>query len=246
MVSLGGQGRVTEIVKPVSEDDEWAEAVNSPTKRFVENSAGGLVICGLNWGGDPAGPATGDEPRSFFSDPRVNRAPYRDRLVSWFGRLGHPLSTEVAGPFERSIIQTNWLSGAYFQSRNMTGKLGSLLDATILADVVRRFRLLRPRLIVFAGITVFDAFSTCHSSFEDVIGRPSGRGKALWWQPPPPRTIRRRSAWAEYGQCNIIGLPHPTGQSAIPNAAINSFRCELGELIGRFKEQLLKNRVAKA
>src|SRR5205823_4701408 len=79
------------------------------TKLFDENQRAGLMICGINWGSDPDGPQSTEEV-SFFSDHHVNDYVYRNRIVRWFALWGHPLEVtpEKAGPFERSIVQTNW------------------------------------------------------------------------------------------------------------------------------------------
>jgi hypothetical protein len=216
-------------------DDDWARTVNTLTKLFPENSKGGLVICGINWGGDPNDAEDTTGPRSFFSDSSVNKTPYRDRLVSWFALLGHPLSHDTAGPFERCIVQTNWLSGEHFQSKSMDGILDALIDPVMVSDISRRIRLLQPRLVIFVGVTAFDAFDKVASAFTDPLGSKIGEAATLWWTPPALGEHRRRAILAKFEHCNVIGLPHPTGQSAIPYAAIEFFKAGISPFIDEFK-----------
>lgn len=222
------------------DEQAWADAINSPTKRFPENETQGLIICGANWGGDPKLELSpSDDPRSYFSDARVNNYPYRNRLVTWLALLGHPLSDSAPGPYERAIIQTNWLSGDHYQSKNISGNLRTLCaNPEMVSDVVRRFRLLRPRLIVFASAGVFDAFTHVASEFADPLGSQTSETETLWWTPAEPGKRRARAMLLHFEFCNVIGLPHPTGQRAVPNAAIEHFRELIGPVIGEFRAGL--------
>jgi len=226
-----------------TDEQAWAAAVNTETKRYPENERGGFVICGANWGGEPPNPATyvPDEP-SFFSDPKVSDYPYRNKLLSWFDLLGHPLSRDVAGPFERSIVQTNWLSGAHYQSRRVDGDLLSYCrEPQMVEDVVRRFRLLQPRLILFASATVFNAFVCVSESFGDTLGAPVGSVETAWCRPPTSGSRSARAMLARFGKCNVMGLPHPTGQAAVANASILSFRPLLSPIISDFRARLVSH-----
>lgn len=120
---------------------------NVATAKFAENYVEGIMVCGINWGGDPSGNMTPEEP-SFFSDKDVNDYPYRNRLLRWFQLWGHSLETVRGrdGAFERSIIQTNWLSD---QRRTMHGQDTYETCVSNRDNFFLHLRALRPRLVFF-------------------------------------------------------------------------------------------------
>ena len=100
--------------------------------------------------------------------------------------------------------------------------------------MVCRMRILRPRLIIFASIGVFDAFYRVYEEFADALGARVGDAEPLWWPPAPSGTRSVRAMVAKFEACRVIGLPHPTGHRA-PNAAIKILRPILSPIIDEFK-----------
>jgi hypothetical protein len=128
--------------------------LNLDTRLYEDGSSGGLMICGYNSAGPvdtavPTGPVHGE---SFFSDDRLVGVGggYRRKIVRWFELLGHPLAgaESRAGPFERSIVQTNWLTD---QSPNLNGR--SIVPELVRARANFEFHVeqLKPRLVFFMG-----------------------------------------------------------------------------------------------
>lgn len=212
--------------------------INIATKRYDE-SEGGLLLCGVNWGGDPSA-AQDQEAPSFFSDRSVNNYPYRNRLVRWFGLLGHPLATEAGteGKFERSIVQTNWLYGqaVHMRGTDLVGLCARENEAFLF-----HLRTFRPRLVVLVSIALFDALNqpSCLEAVSSVLGEPS-----------PPRVLtkeivengkrfkRFRFGIQQFARSTVIALPHPTGSMGLHDAYVAAFEPEIGPEISRYRSML--------
>lgn len=102
-----------------------------------ENKQGGLLICGINHGysnederKDNAGIDRSDKYKSFFSDKEVNNYSFRNRIAASFELWGYALHSDkqVAGKFEKSLVQTNWLNTVYLgMSKNLTAGRHALM-----------------------------------------------------------------------------------------------------------------------
>ena len=142
--------------------DEFHPCLNVETRKYEENSQGGLMICGMNWGGeqslDPKCPSNAKKPPTFFSDT-TNAYEYKDKIVDWFGYFGHPLKRvkEEARRFEKSILQTNWLT---HQSKDTT-KIKYPVDYVAgWENFERRLIALNPKLIIFLSVSLLDVFNS--------------------------------------------------------------------------------------
>ncbi len=217
--------------------------LNIATKLFPEGEKGGLLICGVNWGGDPSEPSTAENP-SFFSDKRVNDYRYRNRLVKWFALLGHPLEEKdgMETSFERSIVQTNWLYG---QAKDMR-------DKDIVAECIAHpdcflyhIETLRPSLVMLVGLGLFKALnaSTCRERAERSLG------------PASEPVVLRKTEFARvngliafgvgtlrFERCMVVAVPHPTGTIGLTDQYIEAFKPELGPLLTDFKNGLTTRR----
>lgn len=214
--------------------------LNLATKVVPENRDGGLMVCGINWGGeaDPDFRWTEDVlGDSFFADARFNNYKYRDRIVKWFELLGHPLasSVELAGPFEHSIFQTNWLRN---QALSMEGK-------DIHAECVREWgnfefhvARLRPKLIVFLSVKLLDVLNSpeCAPRARQLLGDAS------------PPTVQQRDVQVgaerlkpfrvglqRFRDADVIALPHPTGSKGLSDDYIAAFKDVLSPVIATYK-----------
>ena len=221
-----------------------AKELNTTTASFTENREGGLMICGINWGGsEEETPNDGDtlkkEKKSFFSDADVNNWPYRNRLLTWFELFGHPLKTteNMSNQFERSIIQTNWLSS---QSKNMAGK-------SLRAECIREWdnfewhvQTIRPKIIIFLSVSLLDTLnsSACAEKANLLLGKPEksnfyrktvfSNGKVL---------KRFRVGVQNFKNTTVIALPHPTGSIGLSNNYIQSFKPEVYPILEKYKNE---------
>ena len=215
---------------------------NLATAPTTENSDSGLMICGINWGGAEdsdyvwSRDILGD---SFFSDRRFNDYPYRNRVVRWFERLGHPLASDVAaaGPFERSIVQTNWMRS---QAPNMHGR-------DLHAECVREWgnfefhvQRLRPRLIVFMSVQLLEVLNSppCIGGARRLFGseapvdvqtRDLVRGEK--------RHKRFRVASQKFERAHCLALPHPTGTRGLSDDYVAAFADVIDPLLRQYKSQ---------
>jgi len=195
------------------------------------------MICGLEWGGSSDEPSD-PEPAGFFSQRGTNEYPYRNRLVGWFDLFGHRLETDPlkAGPFEHSIVQTNWLPS---QARTMTGRDPLAECISGWSNFELHLKIAQPRLIVFLSVTLLDALNdnSCLCKAELILG------KSL-----PPRFMKHdnlvvgaqtlkpfRLGFQEFEAASVIALPHPTGAHGLTDSYLVSFRSEIGDRIQRYK-----------
>lgn len=211
--------------------------LNSPTKIYPENEQGGLLICGINWGGDPDESQEAEE-KSFFSDSQVNAYRLRSRVVNWFRLFGHPLVEERGkeGPFERSIIQTNWLRG---KSRNVKGK-NLINDCSANAEsLLCHLEKFHPRLILFLSNTLLMALNSppCKSQVEEILGacqEPSYLQKDVVDNGNP---LKRFTVGIQrFERCDVIALPHPTGRNRVSNAYIAAFREQIEPILSNYRQ----------
>lgn len=211
--------------------------LNVATAWFDENIRNGLMICGINWGGD----ASGDAPRhapSFFSDHAANRFPYRNRILTWFSLFGHPLQTVAGreGGFERSIVQTNWLDT---QSPNMQGKALHHEFVGNWENMAHHLDALRPRLILFLSATLLDALNSpgIFPEAQHILGcadRPLFLQKEVTSH--GRRLKRFRVGMQDFEHTSVIALPHPTGSKGLSNEYISAFAPEISAHIANYKE----------
>jgi hypothetical protein len=209
---------------------------NVPTKICSENKQNGLMICGINWGGAESESSEHEE-QSFFSDIKVNDYLYLNRLCTWFELFGHPLqkTLEKAGAFERSIIQTNWLTS---QSRNMNGK--SLYEECVieLNNFEYHINEFKPKLIIFLSVSLLDILNSkvCKPVAEKLFGKsekPTYIKKDVYHD--KGKYIRFRVGIKNFENTKIIALPHPTGSRGLSDAYLAEFRLEISEILNWYK-----------
>jgi hypothetical protein len=210
--------------------------VNIATNLFDENRRAGLMICGINWGSDPDAPQS-EEKASFFSDRSVNDEEYRDRLVKWFALWGHPLesTSEKAGPFERSIVQTNWWPD---QSRTIETK--SVYDECVRewGNFERDLAELQPAVILFLSVELMHALNSpaCAAAAQRILGSASPPRVLTHDVQRDGRALKRfRVGFQNFERAEVVALPHPTGSVGLFDEYIASFTDEIAPVIARYK-----------
>jgi len=194
------------------------------------------MVCGINWGGDP-----GEEqralPESFFSDARVNSDRFVERLVRWFGLWGHPLARQDAdaGAFERSIIQTNWLTD---KSVSVRGR--HLRDECLKgwADFYLRLKTHRPSLLLFASSQLLDILNApeLRDDLTHTFGKIGAVNVVRRDVPSEGRVLRRfRVGFQVIGGMQVIALPHPTGSIGLADEYVAAFMPEIGDALTAYK-----------
>ena len=213
--------------------------LNLATKLFPENEKFGLMLCGFEWG-DPSSDIGSAGELSFFSDAEGfgNRARYRVRLLEWFGAWGHPLETSrmMAGGFERSIVQTNWLPS---EAKNMDNRDVHAECVAAWDNFEFHVRELQPRLVIFMSVALLDTLNSveCIERARALFG-PEGRRHDL--QAPPGLTSggrRLRVARQMFGTTEVVAVPHPTARFNPPETRyIAAFRDEISGALNRYKQ----------
>ena len=202
--------------------------LNLATAIFDENKNGGIMICGINWGGDPSDKPNPEKP-SFFSDATVNNYPYRNRLLRWFQLWGQPLQTARGedGPFERSIVQTNWLPD---QERTMHGQDIFRKCIEQKDNFFAHVRALRPRVILFCGSTLIRVLNdpSCIEDATACLGSPDKMKLLTKNVLENGKTLKRfRIGLQRFEHCNVVAVPHPTGSKGLSDSYIAAFRSEV-------------------
>lgn len=189
------------------------------TKNYAENSSGGIMLCGINFGlsiederNELSGSEVLTEEKSFFSDEIVNNSRFKKTIIKWFDLWGMPLTSDpdALGNLEKSIFQTNWLNT---QSRSTTSE--DKIDRNYLAHNAKSFiNLLRerkPRIIIFFSVDLLEAinFSIIRDEIESILGPWPGKATTH----PSPLTNyqgkKLKVMTQDYPQTKIIALPHP-------------------------------------
>jgi hypothetical protein len=212
--------------------------LNLDTALFTENRYDGLMICGINSAGeaDDSRPTQDVIGKSFFSDGHFLDVGgnYRRRITKWFELFGHPLAPDAPGPFERSVVQTNWRD-------DQSPTAGVLSSPAALAQKWDNFAFhvttLRPKLLMFMGTSLLTALNSpeCVALAERLLGK---RVEKDPWK-------NMATANGELGvavgiqhweQLPIIALPHPSRQ-AWSDEYIGSFRSDISPLISAYKDE---------
>lgn len=224
-----------------------AKPIELPVHTLIgrENRKGGLLLCGLNHGysknderQDAAGIDRADKIKSFFSDGEVNNYPFRNRIVSWFSLWGFELvrRNEMAGAFERSIVQTNWLQSCTNSMRGINVQQECIKDNE---SFIHTCESLKPELLFFFGRELFWAFSSSALSerIESIFGKRCGETR--WLQKNVffnGKSRRRfRFGFQQYKKLTVVVLPHATGAQGVANDYIEAFKPEMAETINTWR-----------
>jgi hypothetical protein len=211
------------------------------------NDNEGIMLCGYEWGGSEEDAVERERPKRtkdlkvVFSNKEPHHGPiawtwrYDTRIVKWFGLWGHPLSREGEGhDFEKCILQTNWCDT---QNVNMTGDYyQKLLQPDQIENFVQHIAYFKPRLLLFFGIKMISIMqqSSVLPRLEEILGKaispPSIRQE-------PFQGKRFRIGFQKFENCDVIGLPHPSGSQGLQDEYIQLFSQEIGQSIAAVKRR---------
>lgn len=209
-------------------------------------STNGLLLCGINWGGDPDDSSQVDASKyhySFFSDcdPLViNNCRYRNRIISWFYLFGHPLATKKGkeGVFERSISQTNWLPT---QSRNMADlSIRNALTKEI-GLFLQHLEFMKPRVLIFISTKLLRAFNDpkCLERAEEILGQGEPHSFVQKTVKCDGKQLTAfKVGFQDFQNCRVIALPHPASKRGVDDKYITAFAPEIGEILSDYKKML--------
>lgn len=201
-----------------------------------EYSFGGILICGINWGGN-SDDVIDSSPKTFFSDQENKKWNFRNRILKWFESWGHLLKTDVMeiGRFEKSITYTNWLGT---KSPNMDGKNVFFECSTSPQLFIETINYLKPSIIMFASCDLQYALNSesCISHVTHIFGignEPKYLQKDVFIN---GEKLRKFSVgFQEFVRCDIIALPHPTGSWGLSDSYIASFGEEISQVLVKWK-----------
>lgn len=221
---------------------DWTADLNIGHSRFAgENDSGGLMICGYEWGHtkrDQAEPPVGDPsvPITFANKAdrygvTARRWRFDARIRGWFRLWGHPLSSSPPGPFERSIVQTNWCRT---QGHKLEGNVAArLAEGGSVGNFLHHVEQLQPSVMLLMGTAlngaltspgVLDRFvehvGSRMACSERTIGE-AGRSFRVWFH--------------DFERCSVVILPHPSGSYGLKGEYIADLRAPMGERLARYR-----------
>ena len=187
--------------------------MNNMRNKIFKESKGGILICGINWGGDPNGKDDGNSGKYAFTDKEHNSFRYSETLIGWFKAWGIELDRPNPGPLERSFIQTNWCDS---QSKNASGVSGYDYDHTELFKLIKEYQ---PRAIVLTAVSLFPRFRSRAGE--------AGLMEVKVHEPYLLKTVTGKQfrAWlAEYDKANVLAVPHPSRFASIIGKSVTGWR----------------------
>ncbi|HET6912601.1 MAG TPA: hypothetical protein VFH71_04550 [Rhodanobacteraceae bacterium] len=210
-------------------------AVNLRTKLFQE-SYGGIIICGYNWGTDQGSSVSAASPAgsSFFSNQDTNGFRYVNRLINLLGLWGLSLERKEGREtkLERSFTQTNWRNTETKALSDDTWTEYELNCGNFLETVQH----LRPRLVIFCGLRLLELLNSpsvlplSEKGFGKHLGEPRYCVK-----PKLPGRKQFRVGFQDFERVRVIAIPHPTGSRGLSNEYMEQFR---NEIFSRLREAL--------
>lgn len=218
--------------------EKMIKPINIETKIY-EECTGGILICGINWGGNETDRLNEDSNyKTFFSNENRYNWKFRNRILKWFELWEHKLVSKEKdiGKFEKSISYTNWLC---IKSKNFDGK--SILHECVKNNqiFINTLEFLKPRLIFFMSNQLLEAFNSkeCLPKAIELFGIKTK--EKIYSQQDiiiERKKLRRfKIGFQSFDKCDIISLPHPTGSRNLSDAYIESFKNEIGNIINKWK-----------
>lgn len=197
------------------------------TKSYPENRAGGIMVCGINFGfskeDERAEETDGvyeQEPLSFFSDKAVNGTRFRNRLLTWLSLWNLLLETKAGseGPLERSFFQTNWLPT---QTHSISSD-GVITIDVLVGEADSFLGLLqerRPKAIIFVGAQLIEALNDVRlrERVESILGARSGNAVIHRADASSSSCKVFKLLTQSFGSTQIISLPHVQSRGLTDN-----------------------------
>jgi len=221
------------------------------TKIYLQNSNGGILLCGINHGYsendkklDESGANREDPHKSFFSDEEVNDYPFLNNIVKWFSFRGYRLNgnSEAAGGLVKSIVQTNWLQTC---SNNMNGVNTQQACVQDNDSFLETCESLKPKIIILFSKELFWAFNSdsLNARVKSIFGNKINN--AEWLQKDVvvdgKKCIKFKVGFQKYERLNVISLPHATSARGLSDDYIASFKPEISQIINNWWSQHQKS-----
>lgn len=209
------------------------------TQLFDENKINGLLICGQEPGysiNDEDRDKKGEDrngPLSFFSDKNVNNYDFRNTVVKWFNFWGFSLNKNAAeaGPFERSILQTNWLHEPNRSTKNRDMKNEFINDPYSFLTICKTFK---PGLIFFFSLNLHYALNSnkLKNQVESVFGKPISKMSIIQKEivSNGKTCIKFKFGFQKFETVDIISVPHPSSRG-LTDDYIRAFKNEINPTV---------------
>jgi hypothetical protein len=203
------------------------------------NDHEGIMLCGYEWGDDGTEETFDIPSKHSLNLPNIstfaskvqhyghiaNKWPYDNRIISWFKLWGHELNRNTPGPFEKTIIQTNWCNteGRYIEGNYWT----KLLADDQIENFIYHIEYFKPRLLFFFGSEIIKILQ--HEKvlprFIAIMGNIT---KPLLFKQDSSFSGRRfKIGFQSFKKCNVIALPHPSGSRGLSDEYIKSFAADI-------------------
>jgi len=193
---------------------------------------GGLLICGMNWGGSANEAERGIETESapcapYFSHPENYSFGFQAPLITWFGLWGFGLSHETPTQLDRAMAQTNIFFDQSPRFVNTPEKDKWIFGLTRLAETIEQMDC--------SGILLVS------TRVVDWIIRLSANGEIPKWNQvvgkqewDTPRYHRLNLRFGRNGLRLIAGVSHPSSGVAHGDveAAATEMRSWINEVLG--------------
>lgn len=211
---------------------------NNIETNIYPESFGGILICGINWGGDESDMVLEESNyKTFFSNKKQYDWKFRNRILKWFELWGHKLSTSEndIGKLEISISYTNWLDS---KSKNFEGK--NIYSECVINNQLffNILDFLKPRLIFFMSNQLLEAFNSkvCRPKVNEILGNQIRQKNYLQHNIiNDEKKLRRfKIGFQSFEKCDIISLPHPSGSKGLVDLYIGSFKDDIGYYINKW------------
>lgn len=207
------------------------------TKDYPENSKGGVMVCGIDFGFSKAdeedeaqNASLQAEAKSFFSDVSVRKSDkFRQRVLGWLALWGGGLSTEQdkVTSYERSYFQTNWLDE---QNHSNDGPVSLLVKNC--DGILRLIEARMPRLIIFCGANLIEALNdvSIRERVEVVLGRRLDNARP-YHRPAINRGKQFKVLVQKWPRTTVVSIPHPTGSRGVQDNYMAQFEDLLRPLL---------------
>jgi hypothetical protein len=199
---------------------------------------GGLLICGMNWGGKPKESDHGVETASppwahFFSHPENYSRGFQAPLVTWFGLWGHTLLPENPTQLDRAIAQSNVFFDQSPRFLGMPEKDRWIYGVTRLAEAVETMDFSGILLVSSTVVNwvIWLSEKNHVPKWNQVVGN-------LQWD--TPRYARLSLRFGRNGTRHVAGVSHPS--SGVAHADVQASAKEMRSWIAEIlQEHEMKN-----
>lgn len=173
-----------------------------------ETAKGGLIVCGMNWGGKTntvnCGIETENSPWApYFSHPENYSRGFQAPLVRWFSLWGYSLSYKTPTHLDRAIAQTNVFFDQSPRFLDRPEKEKWIHGITRLAEVVEQMDFSGILLVSTKVVDRLIWLSNRNEvpTWNRVVGR-------LQWDIPKYHRLKLR--FGRNGVRHVAGLSHPS------------------------------------